>query len=304
MFARPRFILHKQIDEGALMVSYPAGCGTALRCILMFRTFLQACAIAPDPRSPHEKHGVIAKRQLSFMRSQAIISSAAQLETQSFRKQDRRGNSEFIKPWTVQIFYGSLDTAAMNLLANPSCNLYSKTEEKGSPWRFDLFPYGYTEKDTINRTYHPRGKQERLGNTVHQCALEVLGKEQALSLITCMMTKTRFGRPPSAQSGDRHPSGTYVYPGAHHKVDPNAITNFKLQVQDFCVLETQFQPRWRALLENCTNDPVQRQRLENHYKSETLARSSEIDGQFPAVFVNGTLRHSHLSSEGICGFLD
>lgn len=206
-----------------------------------------------------------------------------------------------LKPFTVQIFYGSMDKAAFDLIGHPSCNLYSRTEVNGTRWRWDLYPYGLTTSEEHNETAFPHGRQERWGNAVHQCALNVLGKEQGLSLITCMMTAERMGVKPSVKFAR---NVGYTYPSQEKTDGVPKSFDYRSDVQDLCVLETMMQPDWKELLDACTNDPVRRAELEHQYEVATEHMAAQIDGNYPAVFVNGTLVNATPDGDGLCKYLD
>mmetsp|Transcript_31350 Transcript_31350/g.50341 ORF Transcript_31350/g.50341 Transcript_31350/m.50341 type:complete len:277 (-) Transcript_31350:6-836(-) len=232
----------------------------------------------------------------AMMRSEAVITSAAAVQAD-----EKMGRSESsMKPFTVQILYGSLCKPCAHLFNAEQCNLYNRAEFKQN-WRFDLYPYGLAEKDRFNQTQCTHGRAECIGNSMHQCALDVLEKEPAMILITCLMNQQYWNLDvDNGDDNDAPDDASYQYPTATKKVD--SVVNYKTQVAEPCWQKIH-RPDWKVLVEKCMEDPIQTGRLDEYYRNETNKILYKTDQQMPSVFINGTFRDEASHQGTLCTFL-
>lgn len=231
----------------------------------------------------------------TLMRSEAVIGSAAVVQADE-RKFELDSS---VKPFSVQIFYGSLCIPCTKLFNQHECSLYNRAEFKQN-WRFDLYPYGFSGKDKWNQTSCTNGRQECIGNNMHQCALEVLDKEPAQILITCLMNQKFWNMDQETHHSETPDDASYQYPTETQPI--NGVEDYKKQVADPCWQKLS-RWDWKALVDKCMEDPVQTGRLESYYHTETQRILERTNKEMPSVFINGTFRSEASHNNNLCTFL-
>jgi len=261
-----------------------------------------------------------AEPPLRLVRSE--VSTVSINAAAAVKAKHSRGEAAFpSKPHVAQIFYESLCPDSARLLASKSTGLWSSYNSRKDQWRFDLYPSGNTKRDAWNNLVCQHGREECVGNLVHQCALKVLQRTQAFALIDCMMGTVHAIHVAQNASATKEEESTYnsldllqvkdvddpdedtwTYPGTetqHHEI-PKSVTDFKTQVSARCFRKLH-QPKWEKLVEECVYDGKLKVSLPEYYATETHRLNFTW---VPAVFLNGTFNDKASHAQDLLSFLD